>query len=515
MHKFKNGRKVFFLPLSWSFSFSSASLSTFPLLKELEKRSRPPIVAIMGHVDHGKTTLLDTLRKTSVASLEAGGITQHIGAFSVSIPRNKESFFLSDKNCKNPSLHSSHSSINQNASTNASTITFLDTPGHEAFTKIRQRGAQVTDIIVLVIDKNESIMSQTRECIELARRESVPLIIAISKCDDGDGMKGEWNQRILNSPQIRRIVNDLAQNEIYVEAFGMNGDTQIVPTSAIKGFGISHLLEAIQVQSEILELKANWNVPVDSIVIEARLKEGLGEVSTLLIKEGTLRIGNLLLSGESICRVKGMMDHRGVKVDKATPSMPVEVIGWKQMPQVGSHAIQITSEKDAHDLIEKSRIKRERKEFESTREIIKKRQEVYNHLWQIKLKRDKDLASIPRNQFTIEQSLNSPSIEQKGKNCETRNSFNPSRENNVNVNVKPVVNIILNCDVVGSLEALQQSFNQIPQGKVSLKIVSIHLGAPTDTDLNHAKALQGILFIFIFICFSYLIPLIPIPILIY
>lgn len=451
----------------------------FSILSSL--RTRPPVVTIMGHVDHGKTTLLDALRKTSVASSEAGGITQHIGAFSV------------------PIFHGNH--FNSHSHQSSSTVTFLDTPGHEAFTKIRQRGAQVTDIIVLVIDKNDSIMNQTKECIQLAKKESVPLIVAISKCDDiiannknnriDENEKENENMKIvLNSPQIRRIINDLSQHEIYVESLG--GDIQLVPTSAITGFGIPQLLDAIQAQSEILELKADWNAPVDSIIIETRLKEGLGEVSTLIIKQGILKVGTILVSNESICRVKGMLNHKGIRIEEATPSMPVEVIGWRSMPQVGSPAIQVSSEKKAMLMSEESAIKRERKDLQDAQKIIKQRKEIYDKLWQIKLEQEKNTLSIPQNRFTLEEAM----IIDNDHHRHHNNSISKREENKMehsphNSISKPVVNIILNCDVVGSIEAIQQSINQIPQSKVSIKIVSTHLGPPTDTDLQHAKALQG------------------------
>ncbi|MAE51349.1 MAG: translation initiation factor IF-2 [Micavibrio sp.] len=276
--------------------------------------SRPPVVTIMGHVDHGKTSLLDALRSTDVAAGEAGGITQHIGAYQVTMNSG-------DK------------------------ITFLDTPGHAAFTEMRARGANVTDIVVIVVAADDSIMPQTIEAINHAKAAEVPIIIAINKID-----KPEAN------PQ--KIKTDLLQYEVVVEE--MSGDVQCVEISAKQQKNLDKLEEAILIQAEILELKANPDRPAQGYVVESKLERGRGSVATALIQNGTLKIGDVFVAGSEMGKVKALINDRGKNIEAAIPGMPVEVIGLNASPQAGDSLIVVGDESRAREISEyRQRKKRE------------------------------------------------------------------------------------------------------------------------------------------------------------
>ena len=266
--------------------------------------TRPPIVTIMGHVDHGKTSLLDAIRKTHVVAGEAGGITQHIGAYQVKTP-------------------------------NGALISFLDTPGHAAFTSMRARGAQVTDIVVLVVAADDAVMPQTIEAINHAKAAKVPMIIAINKIDKHDA----------NPTKVR---TDLLQHEVVVEA--MSGDVQDVEVSAKTGVGIDNLLEAIALQAEILELKANPNRAAQAAVIEAKLDVGRGPVATVLVQNGTLRKGDIFVVGEQWGKVRALINDRGETVTEAGPSVPVEVLGLSGTPSAGDTLNVVETEAQAREI---------------------------------------------------------------------------------------------------------------------------------------------------------------------
>ncbi len=265
--------------------------------------TRPPVVTVMGHVDHGKTSLLDYIRRSRVASGEAGGITQHIGAYHVETPRGM--------------------------------VTFLDTPGHEAFTAMRARGAKATDVVILVVAADDGVMPQTIEAIHHAKAGNVPLVVAINKIDK-------------QGANTERVKQELVAQEVIPEDFG--GDTMFVEVSAKTGQGIDNLLEAVLLQAEILELKAPKNTPAKGLVLEGRLDKGRGPVSTILIQSGTLKRGDMLLAGCAFGRVRAMLDEAGNEIKEAGPSIPVEILGLADLPNAGEEVIVLNDERKAREI---------------------------------------------------------------------------------------------------------------------------------------------------------------------
>ena len=276
---------------------------------------RAPVVAVMGHVDHGKTSLLDALRLTDVAAGEHGGITQHIGAYQVKLPNGQK-------------------------------VTFLDTPGHAAFTAMRARGAEVTDIVVLVVAADDGVMPQTIEAIQHARAARTPIIVAVNKMDKPD-----------SNPT--RVINELLQHEVVAESLG--GETQIIEVSALKKTGLEDLIEAILLQSEVLELKANPDRTGEGVVIESKIDRGRGAVSTVLVKRGTLKRGDIVVAGANFGRVRALLNERDEQVPSAGPSEPVEILGLDGAPSPGEAFAVVDSEARARELTEyRIRVKREK-----------------------------------------------------------------------------------------------------------------------------------------------------------
>ena len=271
-----------------------------------ELQERPPVVVVMGHVDHGKTSLLDAVKKTNVIEGEAGGITQHIGAYKVKV--------------------------------NGREITFLDTPGHEAFTAMRARGAQITDIAILVVAANDGVMPQTVEAINHAKSAGIPIIVAVNKID-------------LPDSNVDKVKQELMQYELVPEEWG--GDTIFVPISAKQNQNIDQLLEMVLLQADVLELKANPNKQAKGVVIEARLDKGRGAIATMLVQRGTLDVHDTIVVGSSIGRIRSMLDDKGKKVKKAGPSTPVEIMGLTEVPEAGETFYEVDDEKTAKHLIEK------------------------------------------------------------------------------------------------------------------------------------------------------------------
>ena len=287
--------------------------------------SRPPVVTVMGHVDHGKTSLLDALRKTNVVSGEAGGITQHIGAYQVTLKSGQK-------------------------------ITFLDTPGHAAFTAMRSRGAKVTDLVILVVAADDGVMPQTVEAIAHAKAAGVPMIIAINKMDKGDA-----------NPM--RVKTELLQHEIQTEDMG--GETQAIEVSATKGMGLDKLEEAILLQAELLDLKANPDRPAEGAVIEAKLDKGRGPVATVLVHRGTLKVGDIVVAGSEWGRVRLLANDRGETIKSAGPSLPVEVLGLSAAPEAGDEMVVVENEARAREVAEyRGRKRRESRQATSSRQTL-------------------------------------------------------------------------------------------------------------------------------------------------
>jgi translation initiation factor IF-2 len=284
-------------------------------------RHRPPIVTVMGHVDHGKTSLLDAIRKTNVVAGEAGGITQHIGAYQVETPKGR--------------------------------ITFIDTPGHEAFTSMRARGAKATDIVILVVAADDGVMPQTIEAINHARAAEVPIIVAINKIDKPGG-----------NPQ--RVRTDLLRHEIVVESMG--GETLEVEVSALKGTNLDKLLDAVLLQAEVLELKANPDRAAQGIVVEAQIDKGRGPVATVLVENGTLHQGDIFVAGSAWGRVRALVDDKGAQLKAAGPSVPAEVLGLNSAPEAGDPFIVVPTEARAREITDyRERKRREARGAASTR----------------------------------------------------------------------------------------------------------------------------------------------------
>ncbi|MBJ7468706.1 MAG: translation initiation factor IF-2, partial [Rhodoferax sp.] len=268
-----------------------------------ESLPRAPVVTVMGHVDHGKTSLLDYIRRAKVASGEAGGITQHIGAYHVQTPRGM--------------------------------VSFLDTPGHEAFTAMRARGAKATDIVILVVAADDGVMPQTKEAIKHAKAAGVPIVVAINKIDKPD-----------SNPE--RVKNELVVEEVVPEEFG--GESPFVSVSAKTGQGIDELLEQVLLQAEVLELRAPVNTMAKGLVIEARLDKGRGPVATVLVQSGTLKTGDVVLAGQTFGRVRAMLDENGKSIKDAGPSIPVEIQGLTEVPQAGDEFMVMSDERRAREI---------------------------------------------------------------------------------------------------------------------------------------------------------------------
>lgn len=354
---------------------------------------RAPIVTVMGHVDHGKTSLLDYIRKTQVASGEAGGITQHIGAYHVN--------------------------------TGLGGITFLDTPGHADFTAMRARGAQLTDIVILMVAADDGVMPQTIEAIQHARAAEVPIVVAISKID-------------LEKTDVERIKADLAAQELVPEEWG--GQAQLVPVSTVTGEGIEDLLEAITLQAELLELKATTDAPARGRVIESRLDKGGGPVASLLITNGKLSVGDVAVAGEVFGRVRAMINEHGQRIKEAGPAMPVEVLGFGSIPEVGDAFAVVVDDKKAKELVA----------------------------------------------FRRRQSSDRQSAGQQATRLE--DIFNQQGETD-----KTLLNLIVKADVQGSLEAIEQAVSKLNNDEVQASIIGKGVGGITESEALFARTSNAIL----------------------
>lgn len=364
--------------------------------KEEELEVRPPVIVVMGHVDHGKTSLLDTIRKTNVIEGEAGGITQAIGAYKVKV-KDRE-------------------------------ITFLDTPGHEAFTAMRARGAQITDIAILVVAANDGVKPQTVEAINHAKSAGIPIIVAINKID-------------LPDSNIEKVKQELMAYDLVPEEWG--GDTIFVPISAKKGENIDQLLEMVLLEADVLELKANPRKQAKGAVIEARLDKAKGAIATMLVQRGSLDVGDTIVVGSSIGRIRAMKNDKGKVVKSAGPSTPVEIMGLTEVPQAGDTFYEVKNEKMAKHLIER-----------------RKRQE-----------REKALNATTK--VTLD------------------NLFSQMEEGNLKV-----LNLIVKADVQGSVEAVKQALEKLSNEEVKVKVIHAATGAVNQSDVTLAKVSNAIIIAF-------------------
>lgn len=357
---------------------------------------RNPIITIMGHVDHGKTSLLDYIRKEKVASGEAGGITQHIGAYSVEV--------------------------------NDATLTFLDTPGHAAFASMRQRGANVTDIVVLVVAADDGVMPQTIESIKFCKNADVPIIVAVNKIDKPGA----------NPDKVKQ---GLTEFELLPEDWG--GQTQYAHVSALTGEGVDGLLEAIQLQAEIMDLRENPKGPAEGVVIESKVEVGRGPVATILVQKGTLSKGDAIVVGETSGRARSLMDFTGKMVNTAGPSTPVQVLGLENVPTPGDILNVVKNEREASKIVD--------------------------------------------NRIAERKALSNTSVEDKKVSLE---DFFASAQNNSEAE-KKVLKLIVRSDVQGSYEAIRNALEQLGNSEVSVEVIGGGVGAITDNDVNLAASSSG------------------------
>ena len=355
--------------------------------------NRPPVIVVMGHVDHGKTSLLDAIRSTNVIEGEAGGITQAIGAYKVEV--------------------------------NGREITFLDTPGHEAFTSMRARGAQITDIAILVVAANDGVMPQTIEAINHAKAAEIPIIVAVNKMD-------------LEGANIEKIKQELTEYELVPEEWG--GDTIFVPISAKKKMGIDNLLEMILLQADMLELKVNPKKQAKGTVIEAKLDKARGPVATMLVQRGKLDIGDTIVVGSTIGRIRTMVDDKGKKVKFAGPSTPVEITGLTEVPNAGDTFYEVKDEKTAKHLIERRKRQEREKKLNATSKVSL--DDLFNQIEEGKLKQ---------------------------------------------------LNLIIKGDVQGSVEAVKQALQKLSNEQVKVKVIHSNVGAITESDVTLAKVSNAII----------------------
>ncbi|KAJ2448471.1 translation initiation factor IF-2, partial [Coemansia sp. RSA 2336] len=392
--------------------------------------TRPPIVTIMGHVDHGKTTLLDTLRHSSITAGEAGGITQHIGAFSVELKSGQN-------------------------------ITFLDTPGHAAFSAMRARGANATDIVILVVAADDGVMPQTKEAIQHALDADVPIIVAINKCDK-PGV----------DPSL--IKEELLQYGIQTEDLG--GDIQAVNISALKGDGMEELSENITTLAEVLDLRAEVDIPVQATVIESQVEKGRGNVASVLINRGTLKVGDIIVAGTAWCKVRSMTDDRGKSVKSVGPAGAVRVMGWKEIPQAGDMVLQAETENKAKDVVENRISKRKNKEQLASLEAMnQKRRETHE--------RDAveraDEKAYSKAIWEYHNGLRSTYPEPPKVDKPSADTPKPQ--------AVPTVPIVVKGDVSGTVEAVEAALKRLPKKLIQASVLSSGVGPVTESDVAIAS----------------------------
>ncbi|XP_073528382.1 translation initiation factor IF-2, mitochondrial isoform X1 [Phyllobates terribilis] len=391
---------------------------------------RHPVVTIMGHVDHGKTTLLDQLRKSQIAAMEAGGITQHIGAFSVNLASG-------DK------------------------ITFLDTPGHAAFSAMRERGAHVTDIVILVVAADDGVMKQTIESIQHARNARVPVILAINKCDKADA-----------DPE--RVKMELLSHNIVCEEFG--GDVQAINISALKGENLQALSEAVITLSEMLELKADPTGLVEGTVIECRTDKGKGPVTTAIVQRGTLKKGAILVAGKSWAKVRLMLDENNTALSDVLPSMPAEIVGWKELPSAGDEILEVESEQQAKEVVQWRMSMEEQEKMEKDLEVIEVRQKEHREAHRKHL--DTFIGMTWKQKSAVLYRAKKSLMGKRPTEKTTRD--------------RPVVPIIIKGDVDGSVEAILGVLDTYDADQeCELDLVHFGIGDISESDIALAETFNA------------------------
>lgn len=390
-------------------------------------KPRPPVVTVMGHVDHGKTTLLDTLRGASVAAGEAGGITQHIGAFTVE---------MNDEEA----------------------VTFLDTPGHAAFSAMRARGAHCTDIIVLVVAADDGVMAQTKEVVQLAHDSKVPVIVAINKIDKPEA-------------DLERTKKSLLQAGVALEGYG--GDVQYVGISALKGLNLDELTETISAQATLMDVRADRTGPVEGVVVESRTDTHRGRLSTSIITRGTLRRGSILVSGTAWAKVRGLFDHAGKPMEEAGPGVPVEIIGWRDLPLSGEQILEVESEKKANSVVRFREARGRSEKAESDRGAIQQKEQA--HLEQYRAARD---ARRKAGFFRSRQ-------------------VGPRQKESAPDDGVPRVSVIVKGDVHGSVEAILDVLETYDEAEnCKLDVVHYGVGDVSEGDVELAKTFNAIIYAF-------------------
>ncbi|KAJ8392423.1 hypothetical protein AAFF_G00075480 [Aldrovandia affinis] len=392
--------------------------------------SRPPVVTIMGHVDHGKTTLLDSLRKTQVAAMEAGGITQHIGAFLVQLPSGEK-------------------------------ITFLDTPGHAAFSAMRERGAMVTDIVVLVVAADDGVMKQTIESIQHAKKAKVPIIVAVNKCDKQEA-------------EPSRVKQELLAYDVVCEELG--GDVQAVHVSALKGDNLLELAEATVTLAEVLELTGDPKGPVEGTVIESRTDKGKGPVTSAIITRGTLRKGCTLVAGRAWAKVRFLFDENGQAVSEAGPSSAVEIVGWKELPSAGEEILQVESEHRAREVVDWRVYVEEQEKLEQDSQVIRAKQQEHEESYRKERESTAHLTWRQRRSAMYHSNRHLM-------------AHRPSEKSDSQELTLP---LIIKGDVDGSVEAilnLLETYDASEQ--CQLDILHFGVGDISENDLNLAETFSG------------------------
>ncbi|CAG9863584.1 unnamed protein product [Phyllotreta striolata] len=395
-----------------------------PPPSKAELKPRPPVVTVMGHIDHGKTTLLDALRDSKVVDEEFGGITQHIGAFSV---------VLKSGSC----------------------ITFLDTPGHAAFTAMRSRGANLTDIVVLVVAADDGVMEQTIESIRMAKQAKVPILVAINKID---------------SPKadIARTEKSLLEAGIQVEKFG--GDVQAIPISALKKQNLELLTEALVLQSDLLEIGADPTGPVEAVVIESKIHPYKGKLCTLIVQRGTLKKGDILVAGTAIAKVRALKDGQGKTIQQVKPGYPAEIEGWRELPPAGEQVLQVETEKRARE------VQRIRESEEAKKKMEEDMKEI-NIKMQQHEKEYKEKLELKRRMGRFKLKPVGPR--------------KPEIQDNDGV---PVLNILIKADVDGTLEAILNVVDTYESNLCKIELINYGIGSISENDIELAETFNGIIY---------------------